>query len=74
MLRPAAPVAALLSGFTIVADSVKRRPTSNVRMRWKVDVLNALDDRSYRIYPSERAYGRSVSGFNDATWRYGRRY
>ncbi len=43
-------------------------------MRLRVDVLNALDDRSYRIYPGERAYGRSINGFDDATSRFGRRY
>jgi hypothetical protein len=47
---------------------------SGVTIRWRVDVLNALNDRSYRIYPRERAYGRSINGFDDATSRFGRRY
>ena len=45
-----------------------------VSLRWRIDLLNALDDRSYRIYPGERAYGRSINGFDDATSRFGRRY
>jgi len=43
-------------------------------LRLHLDLLNALNDRSYRIYPGERAYGRSINGFDDSTSRFGRRY
>ncbi len=54
--------------------SEELRAPSRLGVRWTLDVRNALNDRSYRIDPGERAYGRRIDGFDDATSRFGRRY